>query len=148
MVSGPGTKNKQLYSFYVKSMKSDSSGVAPLKRDGVSYSKAQDKAEILNSQLSSDYPRKKISPSISDLDPGISATVPSLHIEENGVRKILESLNPHQATGPDQISSRFLKEISAPLQLSVAGVGVVFGRKLDRPWLSPSDTAQGHVRVH
>ena len=25
---------------------------------------------------------------------------------------------------------------------------VVFGRKLDRPWLSPSGTAEGHFRVH
>ena len=31
--------------------------------------------------------------------------------------------------------------VTAPLQLSDAGAGVVFGRKLDRPWLSP--TLQG-----
>ena len=59
MVSDPGTKIKKLYS-YVKSMKSDSSGVAPLKQDGVSYSEAQDKAELLNSQLSSDYTEEYI----------------------------------------------------------------------------------------
>ena len=33
-------------------------------------------------------------------------------------------------------------------QLSDAGAGVVFGRKLDRPRLSPSAVADGHLRVH
>ena len=28
------------------------------------------------------------------------------------------------------------------------GAGFVFGRKLDRPWLSPSGTADVHLRVH
>ena len=35
--------------------------------------------------------------------------------------------------------------VTAPLQLSDAGAGVVFGRKLDRPWLSLS-VAFGHFR--
>jgi hypothetical protein len=34
-------------------------------------------------------------------------------IHVNGVRKLLEALNPHKASGPDQISSRFLKEMSS-----------------------------------
>ena len=38
--------------------------------------------------------------------------------------------------------------VAAALQLSEAGAGVVFGRKLDRPWLSLSGTAEGHLKVH
>ena len=34
--------------------------------------------------------------------------------------------------------------VTAPLQLSDAEAGIVFGRKLDRSWLSPSGTAEGH----
>ena len=34
--------------------------------------------------------------------------------------------------------------LTAPLQLSDAGAGVVFGRKLNRPWLSPSGTTVRH----
>ena len=65
-------------------MKSDSSGVAPLKK-GVSYSEAQDKAEILNDQFSSEYTTEDMS-SI----PGIVPSVPPLSICEAVVRKILE----------------------------------------------------------
>ena len=36
--------------------------------------------------------------------------------------------------------------LTGPLQLSDAGSGFVFGRKLDRPWLSPSGTADGHLK--
>ena len=32
--------------------------------------------------------------------------------QNNGVKKILEGLNPHKASGPDEISSRFLKEMA------------------------------------
>ena len=38
--------------------------------------------------------------------------------------------------------------VTVRLQLSDAGAEVVFGRKLDRPWLSPSGIAEGHFRVH
>ena len=37
--------------------------------------------------------------------------------------------------------------VTAPLQLSDACAWVVFERKLDRPWLSPSGTAEEHFRV-
>ena len=33
-------------------------------------------------------------------------------IQNNGVKKILEGLNPHKASGSDEISSRFLKEMA------------------------------------
>ena len=54
MVSGTASNNKKLYSF-CKSMKSDSCGVAPLKKDGASSLEAHDKAVILNDQFSSEY---------------------------------------------------------------------------------------------
>ena len=54
MVSEHGSKNEKLYS-YVKGMKSDSSGVVTLKRDGTNYSEASDKAEIMNNQFASAF---------------------------------------------------------------------------------------------
>ena len=41
-----------------------------------------------------------------------------------------------------------IRNSTSIIQLSDLGAGVVFGRKLDRPWLSPSGTAEGHLRVH
>ncbi|KAH3700067.1 hypothetical protein DPMN_075035 [Dreissena polymorpha] len=57
MISEPGGNNKKLYS-YVKGMKSDSSGVAPLKKDGSTHSDASAKAEILNNQFSSVFTKE------------------------------------------------------------------------------------------
>ena len=108
MVSEPGTHNKKLYS-YVKSQKSDSSGVSPLKREGVTYSDTSAKAEILNDQFSSVFTKEDFAHT-PDMGPDLQASAPPLHIHDQGVRKLMEDLNPHKATGPDEISSRFLKE--------------------------------------
>ncbi|KAH3876963.1 hypothetical protein DPMN_000816 [Dreissena polymorpha] len=68
MVSKPGTNNKKLYS-YVKCMKSDSSGAAPLKKDGTSHSDPSAKAEILNSQFSSVFTEEDVT-NLPSMGPG------------------------------------------------------------------------------
>ena len=110
MVSAPGSKNKKLYS-YVKGMKCDSSGVATLKRDGTNYLEASDKAEILNNQFASAFTREDCS-TMPSMGKSLDTEAPPLTIQNNGVKKILEGLNPHKASGPDEISSRFLKEMA------------------------------------
>ena len=40
---------------------------------------------------------------------------PDIVVTENGVLKLLKNLNPNKASGPDQISSRFLKAMSSPI---------------------------------
>ena len=45
----------------------------------------------------------------------LKSEAPPLVIQENGVKKILEGLNPHKASGPDEISSRFLKEMASSI---------------------------------
>ena len=113
MVSEPGSKNKKLYS-YIKGMKCDSSGVATLKKDGTNYSEASDKAEILNDQFASVFTREDCS-NIPSMGNSLKSEAPPLVIQENGVKKILEGLNPHKASGPDEISSRFLKEMASSI---------------------------------
>ena len=34
-----------------------------------------------------------------------------IQIQPNGIKSLLSALNPHKATGPDNISGRFLKEL-------------------------------------
>jgi hypothetical protein len=36
-------------------------------------------------------------------------------VTQNGVYKLLHGLNQHKATGPDEISTKFLKEMAAPV---------------------------------
>jgi hypothetical protein len=37
--------------------------------------------------------------------------MPSIHINETGINKLLANLNPHKACGPDNINGRVLKEL-------------------------------------
>ena len=92
-------------------MKCDSSGVATLKKDGTNYSEASDKAEILNDQFASVFTKDDCS-SMPSSGNSLKSEAPPLVIQDNGVRKILEGLNPYKASGPDEISSRFVKEMA------------------------------------
>ena len=80
----------------------------------MSYSEAHDKAEMLNDQFFSEYTTEDMT-SFPDLGPGIAASVPPLRISEKDTGEDLEGLNPHKATGADQISSRFLKEMASSI---------------------------------
>ena len=41
--------------------------------------------------------------------------MPHIFVEPEGVKKLLSSLNPNKAAGPDRISSRVLKELADEL---------------------------------
>ena len=46
-------------------------------------------------------------------------TAQPLNIHINGVEKMLFGQNPHKASGPDQISPRFMKEIPSLVALAL-----------------------------
>ena len=52
-------------------------------------------------------------------DRGISSTpdASNIQIGKNGVMKLLQGLKPHKAIGPDEISTRCLKEMASPIAL-------------------------------
>ena len=120
-------KAKKLYSF-VKSKKCDSSGVAPLKNNGASHVEAGMKAEILNDQFVSVFTQEGDS-LLPDLGNSPFPDAPPIKITINGVRKLMQGLNPHKASGPDSISSRFLKEMAHPLSPALA---LIFQASLDQ----------------
>ena len=99
---------------YIKALKKDSSGVAPLKQDGVLISDAKSKANILNNQYASIFTNENIS-TVPELDVSPYPTISTTSITEKGVKKLLENLKPNKAAGPDQLNPRFLKEISKEL---------------------------------
>ena len=104
---------KKLFSF-VKDKKCDSSGVAPLKKDGTTHNDATTKSEILNGQFLSAFTMEDTT-SIPDLGTSDYPDAPEIKVHPNGVNKLLRNLKPHTATGPDDISPRFLKEMAEPL---------------------------------
>ena len=101
------------YSF-VKDKKCDSSGVAPLKKDGITHNDANTKSEILNGQFLSAFTTEDTS-TFPDLGTSNFPDAPEIKVHPNGVRKLLKNLKPHKATGRDDISPRFLKEMAEPL---------------------------------
>jgi hypothetical protein len=65
---------------------------------------------ILNNQFTSVFTSEDPLQPLPDLGPSPHPTVSDIIITQEGVKKLLCHLNPHKATGPDQVSPRLLKE--------------------------------------
>ena len=113
LVTGDTKTSKKLWTF-VKGKRCDSSGISPLKKDGIAYSDPKIKATLLNEQFSSVFTKedKATAPSLGKSPyPDVQA----FDVHNNGVQKLLQNLNPHKASGPDNIPSRLLKETAAEI---------------------------------
>ena len=47
--------------------------------------------------------------------PPAESVIDDIDIQQNGVLKLLKSVKPHKATGPEGVSARFLKEFSVQI---------------------------------
>ena len=118
--------SKKFWSF-MKGLKRESSGVAPLLHQGQYVSDAAGKATTLNQQYASvfthenlsDIPRKGSSP---------YPVMPEIQVDERGVLKLLSQLNPHKACGPDALPARVLKETAQQLAPALT---IIFRRSLE-----------------
>ena len=112
----PCTKRipKKLFS-YIKSMKTDNSGISALRKDGTLTNDNTEKANILNNQFERAFTTE--SPDIPIPDKGTSpySTMHDIHITQNGITKLLNNINLQKATGPDQVSGKILKELSTDI---------------------------------
>ena len=72
-------------------MKCDSSGVAPLKKDGINYSDPTDQDDTLNVPFLSAFTKEDNIMVISTAN-----TASSLSIQINGMKKLLLGQNPHK----------------------------------------------------
>jgi hypothetical protein len=66
------------------------------------------KANILNEQFKSVFTTESID-NIPNKDVSPHPDIPPLTITTPGIRKLLDNINPHTASGPDNISGRILK---------------------------------------
>jgi hypothetical protein len=136
-----GSNPKKFWSF-VKSKRTDSSGVAPLKnKDGLIYSDSTTKANILNDQFSSVFNKNEDVSSIPSKGPSPHREMPHIMVSTEGVIKLLKGLNPHKATGPDCIPARFLKETAESIAPSLA---TLFQASIDQG-VTPSDWGKANV---
>ena len=133
------SKPKKLFSF-IKSLGTDNSGVAPLKKEGQLVADTKQKANILNEQFPSVFttesteniPNKGVSP---------HPVIPSLTMTSPGIQKLLNNINPHKASGPDNISGRILKDLQ---NLTAPILTIIFQKSLQTGCI-PSDWKHANV---
>jgi len=130
---------KRFWSF-IKSLKKDSCGVAPLREDGILKSASTDKANILNRQFSSVF-TKPDSTELPDLGASPFPDMKNISISKQGVAKLLKGLNPHKAAGPDAIKPRLLKECAEEISPILT---LIFTKSL-QTGLVPTDWNQANV---
>jgi len=105
------TKNhKKLYSF-IKGKRSDSTGISPLKYDGVTHNDPSKKATILNKQFTGVFTTEDTT-NVPAMDGDSYSDTPHFTVEAEGVQKLLLNPNTHKASGPDNIPTQFLKDFA------------------------------------
>ena len=129
---------------YITHKRSESSGVAPLHSDGILHSHPVDQVNILNKQFQSAFSTKDTYSSDEfNTRCKLSGQYPSaddLDITENGVLKLLTSINPNKATGPDNLN-QLLKELATEI---VPILTIIFRKSFDTGEV-PSDWRNANV---
>ena len=106
--------NQKRFWNYIKSLRRDNCGVSPLRFEGKLHSAPGDKANILNRQYESVFTKEDT----SAIPPPSGIPYPEMvdiEISTEGISKLLRNLNPHKASGPDEIPAKILKECSDEL---------------------------------
>ena len=141
IISESQTKNPKRFWSYIKSKGQEMIGVAPLKNeDGFLRSDNQSKASILNQQFSSVFTREPVG-QLPDKGPSSYPTMPDITVSERGVRKLLQNLNCHKASGPDEIPTQILHAAADELAPILAKL---FQFSLDSG-KTPQDWRDAHV---
>ena len=87
------SKPKKLFSF-IKSLRTDNSGVAPLKNEGQLVANIEQKANILSEQFQSVFTTESID-NIPNKGVSPHQVMPSPSITTPGIQKLLNNINPH-----------------------------------------------------
>ena len=107
--------NPKRFWSHISSKRCDNNGVAPLRGPrGSIYTGSKDKANILNNQFCSVFNKDEDTTTIPDLGTPFPS-INRIEVTANGVIKLLKKINPHKATGPDNIPARLLKELADSL---------------------------------
>ena len=126
---------------YIKSLRRDNTGVAPLKHGSSLTRDPHDKAKILNNQFFSVFTHEDLSDLSQCIDPTFPLA-PDIAFSTDGILKLIKSLNINKASGPDNISARALvlcAEEIAPV-LTVLFTQSFDSGKLPNDWLTANIT--------
>lgn len=106
--------NPKRFWSYISSKRCDSNGISPLRGPtGATFTSSKDKANLLNDQFSSVFNHvDEDKETIPNLGPSPYPHLSHIDVTSNGIIKLLKKLNPHKASGPDNIPPRLLKELA------------------------------------
>lgn len=134
-----GGGNKRFWS-YIKSLRQDSCGVAPLKYGGKLHTEPEAKANILNKQFKTSFTKEPEGELPTPAGPAY-LSMSDISITINGVQKLLAGLNPHKAMGPDKLPPTVLRGLS----IEIAPILTQIFRKALSSETTPSDWRQANV---
>jgi hypothetical protein len=100
------------------------------------------KANILSNQFTSVFTSEDPLQPLTDMCPSPHPAVSDITITQEGVHKLLCHLNPHKATGPDQVSPRLLKETAKQISpaLTLVFQASINQGKVPEEWKSATIT--------
>ena len=110
------TNPKRFWSF-IKQTKTENLGIPTLHSNDKMQMTDHDKANKLNNHFKSVFTNEQLH--IPSKGPSKFPSIQTLDIGVNGVRKQLEALKPHKASGPDEIPARVLKETASEISTIV-----------------------------
>ena len=98
----------------VSPLRDNKGKVSPLwDNKGKVHTDDKEKANILNTQFTSVFSNDDaITPTMKSRR---SRSTPEIIITINGVKKLMEKINPHKASGSDMVSAKFLKEVATEI---------------------------------
>lgn len=108
--------NPKLFYQYVSTKIKPKESVSNLvKDDGSITSSDKEKAEVLNNFFSSVFTQEENDEKLPDFKYGNASQLDTVNITEEKMKKALKNLNVNKSPGPDEISSKILKELADEL---------------------------------
>ena len=108
----PHNKFTKKFWRYIKSMRKEQISINALLSNGETYTDSAVKANILYNQFVSIFTKDDHSP-LPIMGGNSISNIEQLLIDVNGVYNLLVNINPHEATRPDGIPSRLLKQTAS-----------------------------------
>ena len=107
-------KRKMFYK-YIKSLRSDHTGIPSLERNGQSYTTSQEKARILNEYFCTVFTPDRNDEDLPTIGDSPFSSISKINLQASGITKLLKDLDPSKAAGPDHIPAKFLKMFAEDL---------------------------------
>ena len=107
---------------YVKARRNDNIGVAAIKNNGILYHDSKTKAELLNHQYKSVFTMDDDTDHLPTISHPKYPNIENITISIEGVEKLLDNINIHKASGPDNIPNIILKTCSKEISPALANI--------------------------